>query len=275
MTYSVLDEVLDPRQLNSHKGDYGRLVTLCGATGMLGAAALCAKAAYRSGVGLVEMICAPENYPILQTMVPEAIFSMSDDVAQLAKKLSSADACVVGCGMHPAHMDWVSSSLMHVSGTLVMDAEALNQVAHDLRLLDQRQQPTILTPHPKEMARLCQLDVRTVQAQRTQRARAFAQDHHCVVVLKGYQTVVAGPDGRLFTNSSGNPGMATAGSGDVLSGVIGAFAARHKDPFICACAGVLAHGMAGDLAAKRMSMTSLIASDLIDSLPEVFLHHER
>jgi NAD(P)H-hydrate epimerase len=152
---------------------------------------------------------------------------------------------------------------------LVLDADALNHVAQDPTLLHKRTAGTVLTPHPGEAARLLSSPVPDVQADRYGAARALADRYAAVAVLKGARTVIAAPDGRLAVNPTGNPGLGTGGTGDVLTGCVGAALARLGDAFLAACAAVYLHGAAGDLAASRRSETGLLAGDVIDALPHV------
>lgn len=292
---------LPPRQPDSHKGDYGRVLVMGGSRGLLGAPSLTANAALRAGAGLVT-VAAPESVqPHIATLCPCAttipLPETRNGVMYPAQALTRIfhtgifnenrlpDVIAAGPGLSrgPTGFDesWVAllQSLIHEHNIpCVIDADGLNALPEfdldrDSAGEDEHQWPRcILTPHPGEMARLCQTDIATVQQQREKLASKLARrldpDGNSIVVLKGHQTIVT--DGqRLFVNDTGNPGMATGGSGDVLTGIIAALVGQDMSLFDAAVAGVHAHGRAGDAAASARSPISLMASDIIDHLHEV------
>jgi len=261
--------------LDSHKGDAGRLFTLCGSRTMPGAAILVARAAGRSGCGLVRVACLdPELLLVVPAAVPEAVLV---DLMSDARALVDAgdDARVVGPGLGSTARTLDIVTLLIDAGDdapLVLDADALNVLAEKPERLAGRTAPTVITPHPGEAARLLGRSIPRDEPGRVESARELAARSRAVTVLKGHGTVVAEPEARVWINSTGNPGMATAGSGDVLAGILGAYLAqaaraRSLGAFEAACHAVWVHGRAGDLAFERVGARGLIASDLIAALP--------
>ena len=278
-SYTHADLSRMPRRIqDSNKGTYGRLLCVCGSVGMAGAAYLCAKAALRTGAGLVEIFTPEQNRAIVQTLLPEAIVTPycaeQPDLLLLEKAIKRADAVVCGCGLGTSSAALsILSRLLRVRKTpCVLDADALNLISKN-RILLRSASGCIITPHPLEMSRLTGLDVSAIEGDRQSVCRDLAQEHSLVCVLKGHRTAVS--DGEsVYINTSGNSGMATAGSGDVLSGIIGGIIAqsRGSEPqglLHVAALGTYIHGLCGECASERLSEYSVIASDLIDSLPQV------
>lgn len=267
---------LPVRPKDGHKGTFGQVLIVAGSRDMSGAAYLAAKACYRAGAGLCRILTPRENLPVLAALLPEALLTGynadAPELPILAKALSSADVLVLGCGMGTSSSarTVLSYFLRHRSIPTILDADALNLIAKSSMLL-QRAKGAILTPHAKEMARLCGCSIEEINADPVGIAHGFAEKHGVVCVLKGHRTVVADGTGRIYENETGNCGMATGGSGDVLAGIIGGLAAgcrlEDSDLFRPAVLGVLLHGMSGDDAAARLGEYSVMASDLIDSLP--------
>ena len=278
--------MLPPRKKDSNKGTYGRVLCVCGSATMSGASYLCAKAAYRTGAGLVEILTPEENRVILSTLLPEAIITTyPSDICDLSDPLSKeklfgakrrADAIVIGCGLGTtlSSRAVLSAILQDVSLPCVIDADALNIIASDNTLIPLIS-GKIITPHPMEMSRLMQgSNVREILENTAETALGFASKHSCVCVLKTHATAVSDGSDRVFVNDCGNDGMATGGSGDVLAGIIGGILSQMKndakvDLTLAATLGVYIHALAGDTAAERLGTRSLMASDIIDSLCEV------
>jgi NAD(P)H-hydrate epimerase len=279
----LIDKVprLPPRPRDAHKGTFGKVLIVAGSTGMSGAAVLAGTAALRGGAGLVQ-VAVPE--PILGIVASSQPCYLTaplpaDDQGRLAlpalgvlsRLVESANAVVAGPGL--GQSDDVAaavSELLAAQVPLILDADALNVLAGRLDRLAGRSAPLILTPHPGEFARLDGGDTAAVQAHRQERALAFAARHHVILVLKRASTIVT--DGRrLYTNTTGNPGMATGGTGDVLSGLLGALlAGRALEPFDAVVLAVYLHGLAGDLARDELGETALIAADLLSYLPRAW-----
>lgn len=265
---------LPKRNPDSHKGDYGRVLVVAGSRGMAGAATLASDAAYRAGAGLVYLCCPSNMADILsvkQTCGVVWPFEERTAVAQILEYAHKCDVAVIGPGLSQAPA--ISAAIREVVGAveipLVIDADGLNAFEAFPELLGRGNAPRILTPHPGEAARLLQSLPSDIQADRGAAAKELAERFLSVAVLKGHRTVVT--DGKqTFVNKTGNPGMATGGSGDVLSGVIGALIGQKLPPFDAACLGVQMHGKAGDLAARKVGQVSLMATDILNALPEAF-----
>jgi len=271
---------LPPRRAESHKGDFGRVLVIAGSRGMAGAAGLCGMAALRGGAGLVQVACPAEVAPIVAGFSPcyTTAYLPQDEQGKLAAaaadhliRLAEAwDVLAVGPGLGQGpQLDHVIRRLLQETAKpMVLDADGLNALARLLPelCLARRAGPLILTPHPGEFARLLRKTVADVQRERARLATDFAAEHRVVLVLKGSGSLVA--DGcRWYKNLTGNPGMASGGTGDVLTGLIGALLGQGLPPFEAAQLAVHWHGLAGDLARKAKGETALIASDLLDHLP--------
>jgi ADP-dependent NAD(P)H-hydrate dehydratase / NAD(P)H-hydrate epimerase len=268
---------LEPRDPDTHKGDYGRVVIVAGSVGKSGAAHLAGIAALRSGAGLVTIATPASVAPIVASMAPEYMTLPLDEqdgsldaeraLEQILVMQTDVIAIGPGLGTGPAQRALVLGLLARSGAPLVLDADALNICAQEpdrLRARDGLE--IVITPHPGEMARLTGRSTEDVQQHRVEVARAFAAERGIYVVLKGHRTLVAGPDGRVAINRTGNPGMATGGTGDVLTGVISAWMAQLLDPEAACRAGVYLHGRAGDLASRALGQPALTASDVVTHL---------
>jgi NAD(P)H-hydrate epimerase len=269
--------VLPPRPPDSNKGTFGRVLVISGSRGMSGAAVLCGNAALRGGAGLVRVavpgsilpIVAAGNPCFMTAPLPEDEHGRLTGHAE-AELLTLAQSNSVvamgpGLGRSPAITALVSAVLGQLTIPLVLDADGLNAL-HTDRLRDHTG-PLVMTPHPGEFGRLSGLEIPDIQSRRQEVATRFAAEHGVVLVLKGQGTVVT--DGRRVSiNPSGNPGMATAGSGDVLTGVIAALLAQGLEPFAAAQLGVYVHGLAGDMVRDALGEVGMIASDLVAYLPQ-------
>lgn len=267
------------RRPDAHKGTYGHLLVVAGSLGKSGAAALAGTAALRSGIGLCTVATASSQQPtiagfameLMTEALPETAgraiaFKAKDHLDELA---AQRDAVAVGPGLSlDAESQALARALVsEVPRPMVVDADALSALAGHLDLLEEASSPRVLTPHPGEMARLLGMTVAQVQADRIEIVRECCVRYRVHLVLKGARSVLGCPDGRVFINPTGNPGMATGGSGDVLTGMIGAFLARRFDPLAALQAGCYLHGLAGDLAAADRGEEGLMASDIIQAIP--------
>jgi len=274
----TLETVFGRRWPDTHKGSYGHLLVCAGSAGKLGAGILAARAATRTGAGLVTLAVPLSALHHVNASTPEVMAAALPENAEgtlsdkgliaLKEMALERDALAIGPGLstHPDVAILVRRLLESIRTPAVVDADALNVLGTDLEFLRERGSFTVLTPHPGEMARLLAASVSDIQEDRVGSALACARKSGCVVVLKGAGTIVAHPDGRYFLNRTGNPGMATGGTGDVLTGMIGAVLAMGHDPLMSAMASVFLHGAAGDHALEKIPETALIASDIIDSL---------
>lgn len=272
-----------PRPDDANKGTLGSLLSVCGCYGMAGAAILAGRAALRSGIGLLKSALPDGIYPIVAGAVPESVFyplaqtdggALSRDALPLLlEKAAQSTAVLLGCGLSVCGdtRALMCGFLSECQTPMLLDADALNCLAGEPELVKTAKAPVIVTPHPAEMGRLLGKTAAEVNAAREATARDFAAGCGAVTLLKGAGTVIAAPDGRTLLNTTGNSGMATGGSGDVLSGIIGALLAQGAAPLDAAAAGAYIHGLAGDLAAKRLGKISMLPSDIIDELPNAFL----
>ena len=259
------------RRPDSHKGDYGHVLVIGGAKGMTGAPILCAQGALRSGAGLVSLAAPEEVYPVIDRKAPpEIMVHPLKSVPALVKRVSVI-AVGPGLGRGSAQKRLVRRLLEKSTQPMVADADALFALKGLKKpKRSSRAGEMVITPHPGEMANLLGITAARVQSDRKGIAVATAKRLGAVVVLKGHRTVIASPSGRVVFNSTGNPGMATAGMGDVLTGVIAALIGQGADAFHAAVAGVYLHGVAGDLAAKKVGQVSLTAGDVLAHLPAAF-----
>jgi NAD(P)H-hydrate epimerase len=273
--------VLAPRAADSNKGNFGKVLVVSGSRGMSGAAVLCGSAALRGGAGLVRVAVPHEILPIVAAGNPCYMTAPlpQDDAGRLAESalpelLALARAQTVlavgpGLGRSAGLSALLGKLLTQLEVPLVLDADGLNAFADHPEQLRRHRSPLVMTPHPGEFGRLVGLDAGAVQSQRQDLAVRYAADTGAVLVLKGHGTLVT--DGaRLYRNTTGNPGMATAGSGDVLTGLIAALLGQGLEPFAAAQLGVYLHGLAGDLAHAELGAPSVVATDLLQYLPRAF-----
>jgi hydroxyethylthiazole kinase-like uncharacterized protein yjeF len=263
--------LLDKRPKNAHKGTFGHARFLAGSAEMPGAAVLALHAALRAGAGLVSWAAQEETLHNAPQRAAEIMLCLAKEKTPggFAQTLvDGVDALGIGPGLGQGAwaQEMVSATLSCAELPLCLDADALNILAQQPKLWQALKAPTVITPHPKEMARLSGLSVEAVEADRFGVARSFAAAHGCVVVLKGANTLVVAPNGHVRVIGAGNPGMATAGSGDVLTGIVTTFLAQGLETFDAAALGALVHACAGDRAAKAWGQTGLKAGDIIDSL---------
>lgn len=269
---------LPPRIKNTHKGNYGRVGIIGGSEGMSGAPFLASLGALRSGAGLVYTYSPKSIATVLQVKSLESIvikIGAADEyfepscVEELREKSTFIDAAVIGPGLgRTSSMTiFIEQFIKNWDRPLVLDADALNAISN-IDIFKYCRVTPVLTPHPLEFSRLTNLSVFEVENRRESAARDFAIKTGSVVLLKGYESVVADPNGNVYVNTTGNPGMASAGMGDILSGMIGTFLAQGYSPFEAAKMGAYFHGMAGDLASEKIGEHGMIASDVLDALPE-------
>jgi hydroxyethylthiazole kinase-like uncharacterized protein yjeF len=282
ITPGSIRRALTPRSPQQHKGDFGHLLVISGSEGKMGAAAMSALGALRAGAGLVTVAIPRSQNPIIQQLVMEAMsapmaetdeHTLADASLPALIQLAVGKRAVAlgpGLSLHPETQALVRALTSQLLCPLVIDADGLNAIAGRETATTVRQAPTVLTPHPGEMARLLGCSANHVEADRPSAAREAARRYRTWIVLKGAHTLLADPDGRLWINTTGNPGMATGGTGDVLTGILGGLLAQSIPLPDAATAAIYLHGLAGDLAARQTGETSLIAGDLLTFLPAAF-----
>jgi NAD(P)H-hydrate epimerase len=284
LTREGMREILQPRQSDSHKGDYGHVLVVAGSRGKTGAAHLAAVGALRSGAGLVSVATPRTSQPIVAAMGAEYMTLPLDETPDGKVALTALehllefeqDVIAVGPGLGTGHdvTAFVHGLLSKSESPLVLDADALNALASEPDLLHNQgegSRPLVITPHPGEMSRLVNMSTEEVQSNRLGVARDFAVQHQIYVVLKGYRTLIATPEGKVFINPLGNPGMATGGTGDVLTGVIAAWLAQLLDAEAACKIGVYLHGLAGDLTEADEGEVAMTAADLAAHLGDAVL----
>lgn len=268
---------------DSNKGTLGSLLCICGSYGMAGAAIMAGKAALRCGIGLLKIAVPKSIYPVCATNILESVYYPLEETSNgvisskntdfLLEMCEKSSAVVIGCGLSVCDdtKNLVQSVITNCEKPLVIDADALNCICNKPEILKNLKAPAIITPHPGEMARLLHSTPKTVNSNRENTAINFAKKFGVVTVLKGAGTIIASPDGEVYINYTGNSGMATGGSGDVLSGIIGSLLAQGASPINAAAAGVFLHGTIGDLAAEKLGKISMLPTDMIDMIPTAYL----
>lgn len=268
---------------DSNKGTLGSLLCICGSYGMAGAAIMAGKAALRCGIGLLKIAVPKSIYPVCATNILESVYYPLEETSNgvisskntdfLLEMCEKSSAVVIGCGLSVCDdtKELVKAVITNCTKPIVIDADALNCICNKPEILKNLKAPAIITPHPGEMARLLHSTPKTVNSNRENTAINFAKKFGVVTVLKGAGTIIASPDGEVYINHTGNSGMATGGSGDVLSGIIGSLLAQGASPINAAAAGVFLHGTIGDLAAEKLGKISMLPTDMIDMIPTAYL----
>lgn len=271
------------RPPESNKGNYGHVLVIGGSLGKSGAAAMAGIAALRAGAGLSTVATAESALATVAGFYTELMTEPLEETdagtiatgarVRIEELLKSMTVAAIGPGISrdPHTATLVRSLVVHQTIPMVVDADGLNAFEHQTRELAGKGRTLVITPHPGEMARLAGCSTVDVQKDRLGVARKFAREHELIVVLKGHRTLVVRPDGEAWVNMTGNPGMATGGTGDILTGMVAAMLAQHpKEPLMAACAAVYLHGLAGDVVRETVGEHSLVATDLLRGLPEAF-----
>ena len=265
---SSISKILKKRQKHSHKGVYGHSLLIAGSYGKIGAAVLAAKACLRSGVGLLTMYIPKCGYEVMQTSVPEAMCQTDENnfVISELPQLTGYKSIGIGPGLgkDPLTVDALRELFKNIDQPIVIDADAINLIAENNDLLKILPKNAILTPHLKEFERL--VGKFSDSLEQLTKQKQFSKQHQCIVLLKGANTRITDANGSVFYNTSGNPGMATGGSGDVLTGILTGLLAQNYSCIEAALIGVYFHGYAGDIAVKKIGQNALIASDIIENL---------
>jgi hydroxyethylthiazole kinase-like uncharacterized protein yjeF len=283
ITAEMVAGLLPKRRPDGHKGDFGKLFILAGSTGLTGAATLAAISSARTGLGLVTVGCPASLNHILEIKLTEPMTYPLPDIAkrgalalrglgEIKKKISENDAVVIGPGIgrHHETRELIQRLVTSIDKLALIDADGLNAFEKNREPLLGPHPKFVLTPHPGEFRRLIDENIPQNLNDKHNLVRDYAKKYNSVIILKGSPSIVVDTDGALYLNPTGNNGMATGGTGDVLSGVIGSFLAQGLSPLYSAVCGVYLHGLSGDLAAAELGYRSLIAGDLIDYLPDTF-----
>lgn len=274
VSQDYIKSLIQPRDPQAHKGYFGHALLYAGSHGMAGAALLSAKACVRSGVGLLTVCTPPVNNDILQISVPQAMVVHTDSMyANADLSRYSAMGAGPGLGKGEAQTALLDKLLKSASCPTVLDADALNILSENSYLLEYVPQGSVITPHPGELARLNGKAGDWIQM--TGMAMEFARRTGITVVVKGAPTVTVTPNGLAYINTTGNSGMATGGSGDVLTGIVLALLAQRYSAIYSALIAVFIHGLAGDMAAAQLSQTAMTSADIISCLPQAWLKMER
>lgn len=275
-----IKKLLPKRKPDTHKGDYGHVFVVAGSAGMTGAAALASTGALLSGSGLVTLGIPKSLNPIMEAKLTEVMtkpLPETDDqtlsegaFSGIIKFAEKVNCVAIGPGLSRNYgtEKLVKELVISLDKPVVLDADGINALEGNASILSSAKAPIVITPHCGEMARLVSLSREAIVKAKEKVAKNFASKYNVVCVLKGHRTVVAGPKGKAYVNLTGNPGMASGGVGDILTGMIASFIGQGIKPFDAAKLGVFLHGLAGDLAAKEKGEASLIASDILEKLPE-------
>ncbi len=274
------EKLLPKRNPDTDKRNYGRVLVVAGSPGYSGAAYFASSAAMRTGSGLV-ILAAPETvYPILAVKLNEVIVRSFSAIPGegfskraligIKEEADQADVLAIGPGLarHPQTAMLVKDLILEINKPVILDADGLNAFEGREKALKRHRGPLVVTPHQGEFARLTGKSREEIQTQKTSLVKQFAETTGAVVLLKGHRTLVISPDGELYENQSGNPGMATAGAGDVLTGMIASLVGQKIPLYAATCLGAYLHGVAGDLAAKEKGEYGLIAGDILDKIPQ-------
>ena len=282
-----MKSLIGKRKAETHKGDYGRVGVIAGSVGFTGAAYLTSFAALRTGSGYVFTYVPESIYQIMSIKLTEAIVLPVDDCGtgafsgeslnDLLEYISGMDVLAVGPGIGvDANRTYLLKELIRSSKKpIVLDADALNCIAKEVSILGGGDAPLVVTPHPGELARLLGISVSEVQGNRVYYSELLAKKYNIIVILKGSETVVSSYNKETYINKTGNPGMATAGSGDVLTGIVASLIGQGLDVFEASKLGVYLHGKAGDLSSDRLGEHGMLASDIIDDLPIAIKNMEK
>ncbi|KPU26689.1 carbohydrate kinase-like protein [Caloranaerobacter sp. TR13] len=274
-----VSRIIPRRKAYSHKGTYGRVGILAGSLGMTGAAYLTSTACLRSGSGLVYLFTPKSLNKILEIKTTEVITIPVEDngkghfciegLEYILKTIENMDVLAIGPGLGVdfERTELVKQVLLNYKKTIVLDADGINCLANSTEVFKQRKGKTIITPHPGELSRLLDISIKEIESDRVKYAQLTSEKFGVITVLKGANTVISSEEGKIYINTTGNPGMATAGSGDVLTGIITSFIGQGIECLAATVAGVYVHGLAGDLAKYEKGEYGLIATDVLEHIP--------
>ena len=279
---NIVKKAVFNRPDDANKGTLGSLLSICGSYGMAGAAILAGKAALRCGLGLLKTALPESIYPIAAQSILESVYFplaqtpngrlSKSNLPFLIEESEKSSAVLIGCGLSVCEdtEEIVNSFIENCSVPILLDADALNCIAKNPAVLLKAKAPVVITPHPGEMARLTNMTAKEVNNNRESVSLNFAEKYGVVTVLKGAGTIIASPNGRIMINHTGNSGMATGGSGDVLAGMASSLMAQGASAFDAASAAVYLHGLAGDIACKKYGKISMLPTDIIECISTAF-----
>lgn len=279
---NIVKKTVFKRPDDANKGTVGSLLNICGSYGMAGACVMAGKSALRSGIGLLKTALPKSIYPIVAQSVFESVFFplsetengavSRENIDFLISQAEKSSAVLIGCGLSNCDdiKDIVNFFVEKCPVPMVLDADALNCIAQNPDILKKARSEIIITPHPGEMARLVGTTANEVNSDRVNTALRFSKEYGTVTVLKGAGTIIASPDGRALLNTTGNSGMATGGSGDVLAGMTASLLAQGAKAFESASSAVYLHGLAGDISVKKFGKISMLPTDIIDCIHLAF-----
>ena len=286
ITFSMIKNKLPKRNPESHKGDFGKLLCICGSRSMPGAAYFCIESALRCGVGLVRAAIPESIYGSISSKISECTYVLCRDdshgniektsvdyILETAKRCSAV-AVGSGMGKNESVKLIVNSLIETCDKPMVIDADGINVISENIDILKKAKSKIILTPHAKEAERLLGVECNEINVNKIIYAQQLADEYGVIAVMKGHNTIVADKEEKAFLNLTGNSGMAKGGSGDVLTGMIGSFLAQGMDPIDAAICGVYIHGKSGDYCQSRYSSASMLPRDIIEGLSSVFLKFE-
>lgn len=287
ITFDMVKEKIPERNPNAHKGDFGKLLCICGSKSMPGAAYFCVSSAIKCGVGLVIAATSESVYNSLSCKISECTFKIlketsegtisSANIDDILFETQKCSAVLIGCGMGwNEDTGFLTRELIKKSkNPLVIDADGINVISENIDILREIKSPVVITPHMKEMCRLIGTDMDYLKSNKIKCVSDFCSKYNVTLILKGHGTIIAGGNDKIYLNTTGNPGMAKGGSGDVLSGMVASFLAQGYSPIDSAICATYIHGMAGDECSGKMSQIAMTPTDLIGSLPDVFLQFEK
>ena len=287
ITFDIVKQKIPKRANDANKGDFGKLLCICGSKNMPGAAYFCVFSAVKCGVGLVTAAVTEPVYDSLSCKISECIFKIleetgdgiisANNIDKILYESQNVSAVLVGCGMGlNDHTGLIVNKLIKYSEVpLIIDADGINVLSENIDILKEAKAPVVITPHLKEMYRLIGKDMDYIKSNKIKCATEFCKNYGVTLVLKGHGTIIADNEGEIYLNTSGNPGMAKGGSGDVLSGMVASFLAQGFSAIDAAVCATYIHGLAGDECSKKMSEISMTPADLINTLPDVFLKFEK
>lgn len=280
LTYDSINGILTKRDSDSHKGDYGKALIIGGSKGLTGAPIMSAQAMLKSGSGLITLMCAESLNTVFETVLKEVMtlplsdnegIISRDNKEKILERISVSDSCLIGPGMGRGRD--VNSIVRYVvknsTVPMVIDADGINALSSNLDALKRHNSEIIITPHMMEFSRLTGVDIDILKSQPHKYALEFASEYNVVVILKSHRTLIAFPDGEIYENILGNPGMATGGTGDVLSGIVNSFMGQFKDTKKASMLGVFVHSLSADIAKEKTGEYSLTPTDIIENISSV------